>query len=65
MTKEAAIAAAKAVAEERGWTWEGRIAAETTVDGIEVRSNVDMLGTNVVVVVGFDGAIKRAGYNPR
>jgi hypothetical protein len=70
---EQAIEAARRAAIERGWPWEGRIDVSRVRAFIffgrltyEVRSNADMLGTNVRVVVDpEDGTVREAYWLPR
>ncbi len=58
MTREQAIAIARRVADERGWPWTDPIHAKRRGGWLvfgrrrwEVRSNADMIGTNVYIVV--------------
>ena len=65
MTADEAIAIAKSVAEQIGWTWRGTAIARRIASGYEVRSNAGMLGCNVVMEIADGGAIIRAAFLPR
>lgn len=66
MTDDDAIAIAKRVAAERGWRWEGRVkVSRKLLGGYEVRTNADMLGSNVRVELDRDGNVTTAAWLPR
>ena len=73
MTRDEAIARARALAQERGWTWHEPVNADLgrawVVLGARrwtVTSNAGSLGTNVHVVLDdATGAVIRAAFWPR
>lgn len=73
ISEEEAIEIARRVAAEKGWRWQAPVRAHRTRAWIfvgraewEVRTNADMRGTNVLVVVDAqDGTVLRAAYLPR
>jgi hypothetical protein len=68
-----AIEIARRVAAEKGWQWRLPVKADRTGPFFfsgraewEVRTNANMRGTNVLVVVDAqDGTVLRAAYLPR
>jgi hypothetical protein len=73
ISEEDAIEIARGVAVEKGWRWREPVRARRTRSWIfigraewEVRTNADMRGTNVRVVVDAqDGTVLQAAYLPR
>ena len=73
ISEQEAIEIARRVAAEKGWRWREPVKARRTRTWIfigraewEVRTNAEMRGTNVLVVVDAqDGTVVRAAYLPR
>ena len=72
MTREDAIARARALADERGWTWLEPVAARRERAWLvgkrrwTVITNIEQIGASVRVVLDdATGAIVQAGFLPR
>lgn len=73
ITEEQAITIAREIADERGWSWRGRVRVSRRRQwfffgrlSFEVFTNADYRGGNVIVEVAADtGEVLRAGYGRR